>query len=74
MDVMDMAKDPKFHACMKHIDICYNSIHEVVEDEKLEYIPREENITDILMKLLMPKPFKDQTTQTLENQLLVNTV
>jgi hypothetical protein len=56
---MDMAKDPKFHARMKHIDIQYHFIGEVVADEKvqLEYIPEDENIANILTKLLTPKKF-----------------
>jgi hypothetical protein len=62
---MDMAKDPKFHSSMKHIDIQYHFIHKVIEDEKLElkYVPGEENLIDILMKPLMPKTFKNMTKQ-----------
>ena len=62
---MDLAKDPKFPLHTKHIDIQYHFICEVIEDEKLElkYVPGEENLTDILMKLLMPKTFKNMSEQ-----------
>jgi hypothetical protein len=62
---MDMAKDPKFHSRMKHIDIWYHFIHKVIEDEKLElkYVPGEENLTDILTKPLTLKTFENMTEQ-----------
>src|SRR5271170_7223801 len=57
---MDMAKDPKFHAWTKHIDIRYHFIREVIADEKikLEYVPSEDNISDILTKAMSPKKFQ----------------
>jgi hypothetical protein len=60
-----MAKDPKFHSRTKHIDIRYHFIREVVEEEKLElmYFPGEDNIADILTKLLTPKSFENFAKQ-----------
>jgi hypothetical protein len=65
MHAMDLAKDPKFPLHTKHIDIRYHFICEVIEDEKLElkYVPGEENLTDILMKLLTPETFENMTEQ-----------
>ena len=52
-----LAKDNKFHARMKHIDLRYHFIREAVEDGKvkMEYIPTADNVADIFMKAL-PKP------------------
>ena len=52
--VITLTKDNKFHACMKHIDMCYHFIHEVVEDGKIavQYIPTRNNISDIFTKPL----------------------
>ena len=52
-----LAKDNKFHARMKHIDIRYHFICEVVEDGKIQvkYIPTDDNVSDIFTKPL-PRP------------------
>ena len=52
-----LAKDNKFHARTKHIDLRYHFVCEAVEDRKikLEYIPTAKNIADIFTKPL-PKP------------------
>ena len=52
-----LAKDNKFHSRTKHIDLQYHFIREAVDDGKINvnYIPTEENISDILTKAL-PKP------------------
>jgi len=52
-----LAKDNKFHSRTKHIDLRYHFIREAVDDGKINvnYIPTEENISDILTKAL-PKP------------------
>ena len=52
--VIALAKDNKFHARTKLIDLCYHLIHEAVEDGKIkmEYIPTAKNITDIFIKAL----------------------
>lgn len=49
-----LAKDNKFHAHTKHIDIRYHFICEAVEDNKIElqYIPTNENIADLFTKPL----------------------
>ena len=52
-----LAKDNKYHARTKHIDLQYHFIHEAVEDGKIsvKYIPTGENVSDIFTKAL-PKP------------------
>jgi hypothetical protein len=52
-----LAKDNKFHARTKHIDLRYHFVREAVEDGKIKmvYIPTSENIFDIFTKAL-PKP------------------
>ena len=52
-----LAKDNKFHARTKHIDLQYHFIREAVEDGKItvKYIPTDENVSDIFTKAL-PKP------------------
>jgi hypothetical protein len=52
-----LAKDNKYHARTKHIDLRYHFIREAVEDGKIKvrYIPTEENTSDIFTKPL-PKP------------------
>ena len=46
-----LAKDNKFHACTKHIDICYHFIRKAVEDRKIsvKYIPTDDNTADIFL-------------------------
>ena len=52
-----LAKDNKFHARTKHIDLRYHFLREAVEDKKISvvYVPTDENLADIFMKAL-PKP------------------
>ena len=52
-----LAKDNKFHARTKHIDLRYHFLREAVEDERIcfTYIPTEDNVADIFMKAL-PRP------------------
>ena len=52
-----LAKDNKFHARTKHIDLRYHFIREAVEDGKItvKYILTDENVSDIFTKAL-PKP------------------
>ena len=54
-----LAKDNKFHARTKHIDLCYHFIRETVGQGKIkmEYIPTSENIADIFMKALAKPKF-----------------
>jgi hypothetical protein len=49
-----LAKDNKFHARTKHIDLRYHFIREAVDDGKIkmEYIPTTENVADIFTKSL----------------------
>ena len=52
-----MAKDNKFYARTKHIDLQYHFIHEAVKDSKIQvkYVPTDDNISDIFTKPL-PRP------------------
>jgi hypothetical protein len=52
-----LAKNNKFHACTKHIDLWYHFVHEAVKDEKIKtkYVLTSENVADIFTKAL-PKP------------------
>ena len=52
-----LAKDSKYHARTKHIDLRYHFIREAVEDGKIcvKYIPTDDNVSDIFTKPL-PRP------------------
>ena len=52
-----LAKDNRFHARTKHIDLQYHFIREAVKKGKvkMEYIPTKDNVANIFMKAL-PKP------------------
>jgi hypothetical protein len=52
-----LAKDNKFHARTKHIDIRYHFIREAVEEGKIQvkYVPTEDNVSDVFTKAL-PRP------------------
>ena len=54
-----MAKNPQHHGRSKHIDIKYNFVRELVENEtiKLKYCPTKEMIADILTKGLNCEQF-----------------
>jgi hypothetical protein len=54
-----LAKNNKFHARSKHIDIRYHFIHEAVENRQVEltYVPTAENIADIFTKPLAVQKF-----------------
>ena len=58
-----LAKDNKFHARTKHIDIRYHYIREAVEnsDINMQYIPTNENIADIFTKPLAKAKFEHFT-------------
>ena len=55
-----LAKDNKFHARTKHIDIRYHFIREAVEDGKIsvKYIPTDDNTADIFTKPLSKPKFR----------------
>ena len=54
-----LAKDNKFHARTKHIDLRYHFIREAVEQGKvkMEYIPMSENVANIFTKALAKPKF-----------------
>ena len=49
-----LSKDPQMHKRSKHIDVHYHFVREKVDEDKvtISYIPSEENIADIFIKLL----------------------
>ena len=51
---MALAKDNKFHAHTKHINLRHHFIREMVKEEKIKvtYIPTDENVADIFTKVL----------------------
>ena len=61
-----LVKNKKYHARMKHINLCYHFIHEAVEDGKISvrYIPTDDNVSDIFTKAL-PKPKFQQFVEQL---------
>ena len=60
-----LAKDNKFHARTKHIDIRYHFIQECVEDKKImvQYVPMEENTADVFTKGLAKPKFQQFVAQ-----------
>ena len=54
-----LAKDNKFYAQTKHIDLHYHFVREAVEQGKvkMEYIPTSENVADIFTKALAKPKF-----------------
>ena len=56
-----LAKDNKFHARTKHIDMHYHLIREAVEDGKVavQYIPTGDNVSDIFTKPLAKAKFRE---------------
>ena len=56
-----LTKDNKFHACTKHIDMCYHFIREVVEDGKVavQYILTRDNVSKIFTKPLAKAKFRE---------------
>jgi hypothetical protein len=55
-----LAKDNKFHARTKHIDLRYHFIREAVDDGKItmKYVPTADNVADIFTKALGKPKFK----------------
>jgi hypothetical protein len=55
-----MSKDNKFHTRMKHIDILYHFIHEVIEDRKVSviYVLTDDNPADIFTKPLAKAKYR----------------
>jgi hypothetical protein len=54
-----LAKNNKFHARSKHINIHYHFIHEAVENQQvnLTYVPTAKSIADVFTKLLVVPKF-----------------
>ena len=59
--VIALAKNNKFHAQTKHIDIQYHFVHEAVKNRKIkmEYIPTSKNFLDIFTKALLKPKFME---------------
>ena len=55
-----LAKNPTFHARMKHIDVQYHFVRDMVEDGNvsLEKVDTLENVADSLMKLVSTDKFR----------------
>ena len=51
-----IARNLEFHGCIKHIDVHYHYIHQVIDDGTLylEYAPTQEQVADVLTKGLPP--------------------
>ena len=66
-----LAKDNKYHSRTKHIDLRYHFIREVVKDNmiKMEYIPTQENVVDVFMKVLVRPRFSISQSPTLSTGL-----
>ena len=60
-----IAKDPKFHARTKHIDVRYHFIRDVVRSAKVAvtYIPTNENLADAFTKPLPRTKFEIATSR-----------
>ena len=56
-----LAKDNKFHARTKHIDVRYHFIRKAVEDRKVavQYIPTGDNVSNIFTKPLAKAKFRE---------------
>ena len=56
-----LAKDNKFHARTKHMELHYHFVCEAVEDGKItmKYIPTSDNIADIFTKVLLKLKFTE---------------
>ena len=55
-----MSEDPVFHARMNHINNKYHYIRSLVHDGvvKLQYIPTDEHVANVLTKFLPNKKFE----------------
>jgi len=56
---MDLARNPEFHACIKHIDIQYHFVHEAVDCHlvNFEFVPTVKQAADELIKALSAVKF-----------------
>ena len=55
-----LAHGGQYHACTKHIDICYHFIHYIIKagSIKLIYCPTDEQTVDVLTKALLSTKVK----------------
>ena len=53
-----LTEDPTFHSHAKHIDVKFHATHEYISDGHIaiSYVPSTDNVADIMMKPLGPKP------------------
>jgi len=56
---MNLARNPEFHACIKHIDIQYHFVHEAVNCHLVdfEFVPTVKQAADELTKALFAVKF-----------------
>jgi hypothetical protein len=57
--------DPSFHSCVKHIDVKYHYIRELVENKAIDvrYVNTKLNVADGFTKPLAPKPFQQMQSR-----------
>lgn len=55
-----LAKNPVFHARIKHIEAYYHFVREKVLQHKIElrYIKKDEQVSDLFVKILIAGKFK----------------
>jgi hypothetical protein len=60
-----LAKDQQYHACTKHIDICFHLIHWVINDSQLSliYCPTDDMVANCLTKALPSAQVKHFATE-----------
>jgi len=56
---MNLARNPEFHACIKHINIQYHFVHEAVNHHLVdfEFVPTVKQAADELIKALSAVKF-----------------
>ncbi|MCO5603495.1 hypothetical protein L7F22_057646 [Adiantum nelumboides] len=56
---IQLARNPVFHAKMKHVDVRYHFIRDVLEDKRLQLVKvhTDDNPADLLTKILSPEQF-----------------
>jgi hypothetical protein len=60
-----LTSDPSFYACIKHINVKYHYICELVKNKAIDvkYVNTKLNVADGFTKLLAPKPFQQMCSR-----------